>query len=134
MKSIAILASILLITVAHASLTTPHFEFDCERVTTTGKEKTSLKLGAEGGRLAAELGLGKDTKKALADLQYKVEANSGLNFRYQISSNQDVLIEESMNRSGGRSLHGGTVQGGHMALRQNVDGNMTYKIFLCILK
>jgi spermidine/putrescine-binding protein len=134
MKAIAILGSILLITVAHASLTTPHFEFDCERVTTTGKEKTSLKLGAEGGRLAAELGQGKETKKALADLQYKVEANSGLNFRYEISSTQDILMEEAMNRSGGRSLHGGTTQGGHMAIRQNVDGNTTYKIYLCTLK
>ena len=134
MKAIAVLASILLIAVAHASLTTPHFDFDCERVTTTGKEKASLKLGAEGRRLAAELTVGKDTKKALSDLQYKVEANSGLNFRYEISGDQDILIEEAMNRSGGRSLHGGTTQGGHLAVRQNVNGNTTYKIYSCTLK
>lgn len=134
MKAIAVLGSILLITVAHATLTTPHFEFDCERVTMTGREKASLSLGANGRRLAAEVTVGGTTKKAVSDMQYKVEANSGLNFRYEISSTEDILIEEAMNRSGGRSLHGGTKQGGHLAIRQTVDGNTAYKIYLCTLK
>lgn len=134
MEKVILLLAVLVSTSAPAALNIKHYEFDCERTTMTGKERAHLVLGIDGGRMSAEVTSNGQTQKGLVDQQYKPEANSGLNFRYEISKSEDILIEDSMSRSGGRNLNGRSLQGGHLAIRKNLDTSTTYKIYLCVLK